>query len=176
MRSGTSSTNSIAKILRQAHGWLELGCTEEALSELELLPDGLHATREVLKLKCSILAAGQHWEMLRALAATCAEYFPTESAFGEDEAWAEHKLGRTGEAYATLIKRSKGCQAAWRTAYYLACFCYKLNRVREATEWLGLALLLHRTPAQLKVRTLREEAFAVQPISDARYTSLGTTP
>lgn len=174
MRSGTGSTNSIAKILRQAHGWLELGCTDEALSELDQLPDGLHATREVLKLKCAILSTGEQWEELRTLSATCADYFPVESAFGEDQAWAEHKLGRTAEAYAILIKRSKGCQAAWRTAYYLSCFCYKMNRVREATEWLGLALLLHRTPAQLKTRTLREESF--QPLSDARYTSLGTTP
>jgi hypothetical protein len=176
MRSGTTSANSIAKILRQAHGWLELGCTEEALQELELLPDSLHATREVLKLKCSILSAGQQWELLRSLAATCADYFPAESAFGEDQAWAEHMLGRSADAYATLIKRSKGCQASWRTAYFLSCFCYKIDRVREATEWLGLALLLHRTPAHLKTRVLREEAFAPRPVSDARYTSLGTTP
>jgi hypothetical protein len=177
MRSLTSSANSVATILRQTHGWLELGCPEEAGRELETLPDSLHSTREVLKLKCAILAAQQEWEHLAGLAATCADYFPTEPAFGEEQAWAEHQLGRSADAYHLLIKRSKGCQASWRTAYYLACFSYRTNRVREATEWLGLALLLHRAPAQLKTRALREEAFQVQSISDARYTSpLGTPP
>lgn len=176
MRVGTPPTNSIAKIIRQTYGWLELGCPEEALRELETLPDSLHSTREVLKLKCSILSEGGNWAELRDLSATCADYFPTEAAFGEDQAWAEHKLGRTAEAHALLIQRSKGCQASWRTAYYLSCFSYQLNRVREATEWLGLAFLLHRSPAQLKTRALREESFDRQNLSDARYTSLGTTP
>lgn len=176
MRIGTAPTNSITTILRQVHGWLELGCPEEAASELETLPDSLHSTREVLKLKCTIMAACGKWEELAALSATCADYFPTEAAFGEEQAWAEHKLGRSDDAYGVLIRRSKGCQASWRTAYYLACFSYKTNRVREATEWLGLALLLHRSPAQLKTQTLREESFQVQNISDARYTSVGTPP
>jgi hypothetical protein len=177
MRPRTASTSSIAMIIRQTHGWLELGCPEDAARELENLPDTLHSTREVLKLKCTILAALRQWEELAALAATCADYFPTEPAFGEEQAWAEHQLGRSADAYHLLIKRSKGCQASWRTAYYLACFSYRTNRVREATEWLGLALLLHRAPAQLKTRALREEAFQVQTISDARYMSpLGTPP
>ena len=177
MRSGYGSRNSIARVLRQTHGWLELGCPEEASRELEGLPDSLHSTREVLKLKCTILAASEQWEQLRELASTCAEYFPVEPAFGEEQAWAEHKLGRSADAYATLIQRSKGCPAVWRTAYYLACFSYQLNRVREATEWLGLALLLHHAPAQLKTTALRESALQPHSLSDARYTSpLGTTP
>ena len=176
MRLGTVSSASISTILRQTHGWLELGCPEEAARELESLPDGLHSTREVLKLKCAILAAQQQWSELAALSATCADYFPTEPAFGEDQAWAEHKLGRSGDAYGVLIQRSKGCQASWRTAYYLACFSYQTNRVREATEWLGLAFMLHRSPAQLKTRALREEALQPNSLSDARYTSLGTPP
>jgi hypothetical protein len=169
MRLGTGSTNSIATILRQTHGWLELGCPEEAFRELETLPDSLHTTREVLKLKCGILAASEKWDELATLSATCADYFPTEPAFGEEQAWAEHKLGRSDAAHGLLIMRSKGCQASWRTAYYLACFSYKTNRVREATEWLGLALLLHSAPAQLKTQALREEAFLPQTLSDARY-------
>jgi hypothetical protein len=177
MRTGTGSPNSIAKVLRQVHGWLELGCPEEAAHELESLPDSLHSTREVLKLKCAILASAQEWEQLRELAATCAEYFPVEPSFGEDESWALHQLGRTGEAYTTLIKRSKGCPAVWRTAFFLACFSYRLNRVREATEWLGLAFLLHHAPAQLRTTALRESSLQPQTPSDARYTSpLGTPP
>lgn len=178
MRSGTGSPNSIAKVLRQTHGWLELGCPEEANRELDNLPDSLHSTREVLKLKGSILTALKDWHQLRDLSATCADYFPTEPAFGEDQAWAEYQLGRTESAYATLIQRSKGCPAVWRTAYYLACFSYQLNRVREATEWLGLALLLHHSPAHLRATALREEALQTPRISDARYSTspLGTTP
>ena len=176
MRSGTNPKSSVATILRQTDGWLELGCPEEAARELDTLPDTLHSTREVLKIKCDILAASEQWGELAALSSTCADYFPTEPAFGEDQAWAEHQQGRSAEAYGLLIKRSKGCQASWRTAYYLACFSYKTSRIREATEWLGLALLLHRAPAQLKARALREESFQPPSFSDARYTSLGTPP
>jgi hypothetical protein len=176
MRSGIGSPSSISKTLRRVHGWLELGCPAEAFEELETLPDSLHSSREVLKLKCTILAAFEDWNDLRDLSSTCADYFPKEPSFGEDQAWAEHKLGRTAEAYSLLIQRSKGCPASWRTAYYLSCFAYQINRVREATEWLGLALLLHHAPAQLKTQTLREEALNPQPLSDARYTSLETPP
>jgi tetratricopeptide (TPR) repeat protein len=151
--------NSIANTLRRTYGWLELGCPAEAYEELEQLPDTLHSTREVLKLKCNILSTASNWNELRTLSATAVMYFPNESAFAEDWAWSEHKQGRTADAYSILKQATEKNQKTWRTAYFLACFAYALKRIREATEWLGLAFLLHNTPAQLKQRALREEDF-----------------
>ena len=159
MRVGSSLSSSVANTLRQTYGWLELGCPNEAAEELEHLPDTLHSTREVLKLKCTILSSASDWKELRVLGATSAMYFPQEPAFAEDWAWAEHKQGRTTEAYSILTHASEKYQKTWRTAYFMACFAYALKRVREATEWLGLALLLHSSPAQLKQRALREDDF-----------------
>lgn len=159
MRLGTTVQNSICKTLRQTYGWLELGCPNEAYEELESLPDTLHSTREVLKLKCSILSAAQNWPQLRVLSATSAMYFPLEPTFAEEWAWAEHKEGRTADAYSILIQAAEKFQKTWRTAYFLACFAYALKRVREATEWLGLAFVLHSKPSQLRMRALREEDF-----------------
>lgn len=159
MRVGTALQSSVANILRQTYGWLELGCTEEALEQLEYLPDSLHSTREVLKLKCSILSTGQKWTELRLLSATSAMYFPLEPAFAEDWAWAEHKGGDTRNAYSILLQAADRFQKTWRTAYFLACFAYALKRVREASEWLGLAFVLHSSPSQLKLRALREDDF-----------------
>jgi hypothetical protein len=159
MRVGNTLQNSVAKVLRQTYGWLELGCPKEAYEELEGLPDSLHSTREVLKLKCSILATGQNWGELRVLSATSAMYFPLEPAFAEDWAWAEHKEGRTEDAYSILMDSAEKFQKTWRTAYFLACFAYAMKRVREATEWLGLAFVLHSAPSQLKLRALREDDF-----------------
>jgi hypothetical protein len=159
MREGTTLQNSIAKILRQTYGWLELGCPNEAFEELESLPDSLHSTREVLKLKCDILSVGHNWAELRVLSATSAMYYPLEPAFAETWAWAEHKQGHTADAYVILSQAAERFQKTWRTAYFLACFSYALRRVKEATEWLGLAFLLHSSPAQLRLRALREEDF-----------------
>ena len=159
MRVGSAFQSSVANVLRRSHGWLELGCPAEAYEELERLPDTLHTTREVLKLKCNILSTANNWRELRVLSATSAMYFPQEAAFAEDWAWAEHKEGRTTEAYSILVHAAEKYQKTWRTAYFLACFTYTLKRVREATEWLGLAFLLHAAPAQLKQRALREEDF-----------------
>jgi hypothetical protein len=159
MRVGTCLQSSIANTLRQTYGWLELGCPNEAFEELESLPDSLHSTREVLRLKCNILSSSSNWPELRVLSATSAMYFPCEPAFAEDWAWAEHKEGRTSDAYSILVNATEKFQKTWRTAYFLACFAYALKRVREATEWLGLAFLLHSVPAQLKQRAMLEEDF-----------------
>jgi hypothetical protein len=159
MRFESAIQTSIASVLRRTYGWLELGCPNEASEELEQLPDTLHSTREVLKLKCNILSTARNWNELRVLSSTSAMYFPQEPAFVEDWAWSEHKQGRTSDAYSILALSAEKYQKTWRTAYFLACFAYALKRVREATEWLGLAFLLHNSPAQLKSRALREEDF-----------------
>src|SRR5687768_15970826 len=159
MRDTPAVHSSVAGILRRSHGWLELGCPTEAYDELERLPDSLHTTREVLKLKCNILATARNWRELRVLSSTSAMYFPNEPAFAEDWAWAEHKEGKTKEAYSILVHAAEKYEKTWRTAYFLACFSYAIKRVREATEWLSLALLLHGSPAQLRLRALREEDF-----------------
>ncbi|HTG44515.1 MAG TPA: hypothetical protein VK633_08285, partial [Verrucomicrobiae bacterium] len=159
MRAGIVSKSSIANTLRQTYGWLELGCPDEAFQELERLPDTLHSTREVLKIKCTILNASKNWRELRLLSSTSAMYYPREAVFAEDWAWAEHKEGRTSDAYAILLQAATKYEKTWRTAYFLACFAYAMKRAREATEWLGLAFLLHTVPGQLKHRALREEDF-----------------
>lgn len=159
MRRASALNNSVANTLRRTHGWLELGCPAEAIEELEHLPDSLHSTREVLKLKCSILSVARNWRELRVLSATSAMYFPHEAAFAEDWAWSEHKEGRTADAYSILTQAAEKYQKTWRTAYFLACFAYALKRVREATEWLGMAFLLHSAPAQLRQRAMREDDF-----------------
>lgn len=159
MRVGAGGQSSVASILRQSHGWLELGCPAEAYDELDRLPDSLHTTREVLKLKCNILTAARNWRELRVLSSTSAMYFPQEPVFAEDWAWAEHKEGQTTQAYSILVHAAERYEKTWRTAYFLSCFSYAMKRVREATEWLGLALLLHSSPTQLRQRALREEDF-----------------
>ena len=147
---------SIREILRRTEGWLELGCATEACDELEFLPDGLHATREVLKLKCRAYQLAGNWVELGGLASTAARYFPREASFPEFWAWSEHKLERTANAYTILVELNPAFLQSWRSAYYLACFSYKLNRVQEATTWLGRALLSHPAPEQLQRQAIEE--------------------
>lgn len=149
-------TSSITHTLRRTYGWLELGCPKEALSELEELPDVLHASRDVLKLKCKILAVAGEWQKLRDVSSTSAKYFPNEAAFAENWAWAEHKTGRSQEAYGILLDASEKFERTWRTNYFLACFAHSMKRADEAAEWLGHAFLLHSAPAQLKELALEE--------------------
>ena len=149
-------TSSITHTLRRTYGWVELGCPKEALSELEGLPDVLHASRDVLKLKCKILATDGNWAQLRELSSTSAKYYPTEPTFAENWAWAEHKTGRSEQAYSLLLEASEKFERTWRTNYFLACFAHSIKRADEAAEWLGHAFLLHSAPAQLKELALEE--------------------
>ena len=154
---------SIREVLRRTEGWLDLGCPNEACEELEFLPDGLHATREVLKLKCRAFHLAGNWSELGALSSTAARYFPKEAAFPEFWAWSEHKQGRTTNAYTILVELNPGFLQSWRSAYYLACFSYKLNRVQEATMWLGRALLCHPSPEQLQKQAAAEASLDLPP-------------
>lgn len=151
--------HAFAVTLRRAHGWLELGMPTEAFTQLDELPDVLHSAREVLKLKCKILFASGKWAELGGLAETSLRYYIAEPAFAEDWAWAEHKQGRTDEAYTILLQASKNFEVTWRTAYFLACFAHILKHSDDAAQWLGHAFLLHSAPAQLKEQALREEQF-----------------
>lgn len=151
--------SGVREILRRTDGWLELGCAREALLQLEELPDAMHATREVLKLRCRALHMAEDWTELKVLAATCVMHFAMEPVFKEEWAWAEYKLGNTKDAYSILSEEFSRFQWTWRTAFYLACFSYALRRVGEATEWLGRALMIHPKPAELKREAVTELAF-----------------
>ena len=159
MWSAAVKDSSVREILRRTDGWLELGCPMEALEQLEELPDMLHATREVLKLKCRALHQAENWEELKVLAATCVMNFRAEPCFKEEWAWAEYKIGNAKEAYSILAQEFSRFQWTWRTAYYLACFSYSLRRVGEATEWLGRALMIHPKPSDQRQEAVNELAF-----------------
>ena len=146
----------ITHILRRTYGWLELGCPDEALKQLDELPDVLHSSRDVLKLKCKILAVAESWNDLKSVSAASAKYYPTEPTFHEHWAWAEHKTGRSEQAYSLLLDASEKFERTWRTNYFLACFAHSIKRADEAAEWLGHAFLLHSAPAQLKELALEE--------------------
>ncbi len=156
MRLMSDLPSSIATTLRRTHGWLELGCPREATEELDGLPDLLHCSKEVLKLRCDILAASEDWTGLSSLSATSAKYYPSEPAFAEHWTWAEHKQGRTAAAYAILLTAAMSYEKTWRTNYLLACFAYTLRRGEEAAEWLGHAFLLHSAPTALKELALEQ--------------------
>jgi hypothetical protein len=146
----------LTHILRRTYGWLELGCPDEALKQLDELPDVLHSSRDVLKLKCKILAVAESWNDLKSVSAASAKYYPNEAAFAELWAWAEHKGGRSAEAYTLLLDASQKFEKTWRTNYFLACFAHSTQRSQEAAEWLGHAFLLHSAPGQLKEMALEE--------------------
>ena len=159
MLSAPDLAHSFAITLRRAYGWLELGCPNEAFEQLDELPDMLHGTTEVLKLKCKILLTSQNWLELSGLSEAASRYFPAEASFAEDWAWAEHKQGRTSEAYNILLQASKNYNQTWRTAYFLACFAHALKEPQDAAQWLGHAFLLHSSPTELKEQAQREEQF-----------------
>jgi hypothetical protein len=159
MWSAAVKDSGVREVLRRTDGWLELGCHREALEQLEELPDAMHATREVLKLKCRALHLAAERTELKVLAATCVMHFGVEPAFKEEWAWAEYKLGNTRDAYSILSQEFSRFQWTWRTAYYLACFSYSLKRTGEATEWLGRALMIHPKPSELRREAVNELAF-----------------
>ena len=144
--------------LNAVAGWLELGNSQEARSELENLPEEARGRAEVLEMRWMVDVAEQDWEKALATAQQFTELFPDNAG------------GWLHQAYAMRRAKGGGLDAAWNflrpalhrfsdepvIAYNLACYACQMEQMTQARELLREALRRDPTRNQVKRMALAD--------------------
>jgi tetratricopeptide (TPR) repeat protein len=126
--------------LSAAQGWLELGNWREAGKDLERLAADLQRHPDVLRLRVEIHAQAKRWQESAEVADILAKLVPDDPFPRVRGAFALHELGRTLDAYNTVLPVADQFPDEWVIPYNLACYCAQLKRIDEAEQWLQRAI------------------------------------
>ncbi len=128
--------------LQAAHGWLELGNTNESKKELELIAASLRSHPDVLGLHWNIHENLGNWDQCVSIGRALVESAPEEAVGWIHRSFALHEMGRTREAYDELrpgLEIFEKEQLIW---YNMACYACCLDEKVEARTLLNRAIEL----------------------------------
>jgi len=151
-------SNADAMHLQAAQGWLELGDWESANDELEENQPQLRAHPDVLKIRIEVYVAAEQWDYVVEVAETLVSELPRDSFGHVHLAAALHTLGRTEEAWRTLVRVAHRFPKEWIVPYNLARYATQLGSMVAARELLSDAFALGEAKA-LKLQALEEPDF-----------------
>jgi Flp pilus assembly protein TadD len=126
--------------LQSAHGWLELGNTNESKKELELIAAPLRTHPDVLGLHWAIHENLGNWDQCVSIGRALVESVPEETSGWIHRSFALHEMKRTQEAYDELkpaLDMFEKEQIVW---YNMACYACCLGEKMEARTLLNRAI------------------------------------
>lgn len=129
----------IEKALLAAEGYSQLGMPDEALAELDQLPQEGSIGLEVAKVRLPILIRASHWEAAIETARFLCKMDDQDSEHWVHHAFCLHETGQTKEAREVL---RNGPSALMKKAIYfynLACYEAVLGDLEEAQAHLRTA-------------------------------------
>lgn len=125
--------------INAAQGYLELGMIDEALAELERVPEGDRAHEDVAQLRVYILMRARRWtEALEACALLRATR-PELSLGYIHGAFCLHEMGRTREAMKLLLDGPASLLREPVYYYNLGCYHAVLGNPEEAQNCLQMS-------------------------------------
>jgi tetratricopeptide (TPR) repeat protein len=128
------------RYLEAAEGWLGLGDFREANEELECITPQMRAHPDVLRMRWNVYAQAKKWEMASEVARGISIGMP-DFPFGWIHwAYSLHELNRTKEAYDVVNSVVAKFPAEYLMRYNLACYSCRLGNLKEALQWLQLAI------------------------------------
>ena len=126
--------------LTAALGWLDLGNYLEAERELEIITPAWRVHPDVLEVRWHLYAKTARWTAALEISSALREIAP-EKPFGWiHQACSFHHLGRTEQAFQTLLGVVENFRHMPTIAYKLACYACHLNRLDEAIRWIEDAM------------------------------------
>ena len=125
-----------------AEGWLELGNPAEASEELKQIAPALQDRPEVLAIRWQIYAKDRNWKKCVEVAEALVEKSPKLVWGWIHRSYALHELGRTREAFDTLMSGVAKFPKDWLMQYNLACYCCRLGEMTRALHFLEQACKL----------------------------------
>jgi len=144
--------------LLAASGWLELGCAQEALAELEQLSGADRRHPDVLELEWLIRAELKQWEAALSLASRLVELAPERASGWLHRAYAMRRVPEGGvqRARELLLAAVEKFPEESVIPYNLACYACVLGDLDEARAWFGRACRAGRKDA-LKSMALKDD-------------------
>jgi tetratricopeptide (TPR) repeat protein len=136
------SASLLAKHLRYANGWLELGNLDEAALELEEIPPELKLNQCVLVFRCKLYHAAKQWDMLADVAKFLAEAIPTEPGYWLEWAYGARRA-QSIEVAETIMRRGLALHPKCALiSFNLACYAAQQGRIKEVPDLLYTAIVL----------------------------------
>jgi Flp pilus assembly protein TadD len=136
--------SSLARVLLEAEGYLELGMFEESAQALAGLPPGVQSQREVMALKVALHMTAKNWAVAAEIAACLVEREPEEAGWWVNLAYCVRRARSLDEAEAVLL-RAVVLHASHAIIHYnLACYACVGGRLELAKERLSQALRLDK--------------------------------
>ena len=130
-----------AHYLLAAAGWLELGCTEDALKELEGISKLNRPHPDVLELQWMIHAERKDWTAALSTAIELVNLAPERPSGWLHRAYAVRRSPEGGlqEAWDTLLAASEKFPKEMTIPYNLSCYACQMGNLEESRKWLRLA-------------------------------------
>lgn len=129
--------------LRAAEGWLELGDHVTAFEELENIDPLNRANPDVLSLRWDIYTHAKAHVSAEGVARGLTRMLPKKFEPWWQLSYSLHEMGRTQEAYDSLVSVQDRFPGEWLLHYNLACYLTRLGRLDKARPSLKLALSLN---------------------------------
>lgn len=130
------------KNLLAIQGYAELGMYQDALAELDTLPDLLREHPQVLEMRLLVLMQQQAWRKALAVSKQLCRAAPQAPIAFIHAAFCLHELGRTDEAKLTLINGPDTLQQDPTFHYNLACYECVLGELESARLHLERSFFL----------------------------------
>jgi predicted Zn-dependent protease len=122
-----------------ADGWMDLGCTGEAVRELTRISRAGQRHADVLETRWRVLAKLERWHEALVVACEVVTAAPGRSAGWIHRSYTLHELKRTTEAMECLLPAADRFPDEPIIAYNLACYACQIGDVPKAKQWLRKA-------------------------------------
>jgi len=120
--------------INAAQGYSELGMHDEALAELDSIPEPMSRRPELVEMRLLILMHAKRWKQALPVARKLCDATPDSSGGYIHAAFCLHELGRTRDAREVLLK-GPPCLLTEAVFYYnLACYDAVLGDREQALE------------------------------------------
>ena len=131
------------KVMLAAQGYLELDMPEEALREIDSLPEDVRQEEGPLQIKMAILMRLKRWDEALELCGELRELFPEHTVGYVHGAFCLHEMGRTREAKTLLMSGPPTLLQEPTYHYNLGCYDAVLGNLDEAQSHLKLSFQLN---------------------------------
>jgi predicted Zn-dependent protease len=132
------------KTLLAAQGYCELGMFEDALAELNTLPDDAQQDSNALELRLAILMQARRWKSALTLSRELCRLAPAKNVGYIHAAFCLHELGKTGQARDLLLSGPETLHKEPAYHYNLACYECRLGNHDLARAHLDRSIQLDK--------------------------------
>ena len=131
-----TSIEDYQRHLLAAQGYCELGMADDALAELEAVPEELQGHAKVVELRLIVLMQARRWKAALSAGRELTKIAPQKNIGYIHSAFCLHELGQTEAAHKLLLDGPETLHAEPVFHYNLACYECMLGRLDDARAHL----------------------------------------